>query len=68
MAVEQRKAVYLVQGQKIIYSKKDSYSGSLLTNTLGVYEFVYLKHDEMVNILQATGVNTSIRQKLIKYV
>ena len=62
MAVEQRKAVYLVQGQKIIYSKKDSYSGSLLTNTLGVYEFEFrtdsewTEFDKVALYLQATGV------------
>ena len=62
MSVEQRKAVYLVQGQKIIYSKKDSYSGSLLTNTLGVYEFEFrtdsewTEFDKVALYLQATGV------------
>lgn len=62
MSVEQRKAVYLVQGQKITYSKKDSYSGSLLTNTLGVYEFEFrtdsewTEFDKVALYLQATGV------------
>lgn len=51
------------QGQFVAFVPKEVLSSA---NLLG--KFVYLKHDEMINILQATGVNTSIRQKLIKYV
>lgn len=41
MALEERKAVYQIDGQVVSYLKKESFTGPFLTDSMGVYTFEF---------------------------
>ena len=51
------------QGQFVAFIPQD-----ILNATKCIGKYVYLKNEEMVNILLQPGVKTSVKQKLIRYV
>lgn len=61
MAVESRIAIYDVQGQTLRFNRTDSYKGSYLINTMGVYSMMFRLDEEWIGLdrimlsIQATG-------------